>query len=152
MYVEGAGRLFSDGSMGNRRVVVKIDDDVFENLIAKKILKYSILCGTLGFAMGVGVSHYAITRIVNNEIISSNNDLDENSAIYEIGEHSVVTKSTKEELTNIVNNIPIGYDLEKIEKLENNEYDVYFINNTKVVVTEDNQFGIEIEDAKVKTK
>ena len=97
------------------------------------------------------LSYYIDEYYLSSDNILSDDMLDD-TVIYGIGKHSVVTKSTKEELTNTVNNIPSGYDLEKIEELENNEYDVYFINNTKVVVTKDNQFGIEIEEAKVKTK
>lgn len=111
-----------------------------------------IISAIFGIPIGLLGYNELQNKLLSNKttLSESNNDL--NTEIYEIGQHSIVTKSTKKELTNTINNVPHEYDIDKIEKLDNNEYKVYFINNTKVVVKEDNQFGIEIENSKLKTK
>lgn len=126
--------------------------DYTKTILIDSLKAMILISAIFGIPLGLLKYNEYQNKLTIDETSLSGRNIDNNNGIYEIGQHSVVTKSTKEELKNTVNNIPSGYDLEKIEELENNEYDVYFINNTKVVVTEDNQFGIEIEDAKVKTK
>ena len=113
-----------------------------------------LICGFVSFGTLIGMS---VVKDINNSKAATKNitaeeNKESNTGIYEIGTHEVIINTSSEEFNNTINNISDGYELEKVEKIKNNEYDIYLINNEKVVVSEDNKCGIVIEDNKVKTK